>query len=527
MLTLSVPGNERSALKHTAETRPRAASEWLARLPFASPPDAAQQLTYALFSLNRQPLGADERLALLAVYRPVVERVAASLEDLLANAGVPPLAPQRQAGVLLRELLIEHSTGYKHVLLALANPRFGRATPRRTAEVVARLLMALRDLQAACYLTYAPLPEGVWLEMHQVHDFAQSSDLAGLSVDGLPSASLVYRQALLLALADPPHMSPQELAHTRMILDTFGTLATLGTSPPPAGHAGFAIDADSDHGPLHQAPGPDACDWWLDTDALGQHLYDTAVRLRTGDTPRRLGLPPDMDSGLLMRLCKHLYALWKAGADRAFKRYPVTDETVQVVAGVAAIHRLLELVPQQAELKPETGHDLPVRDARSFFAALVAVNATRWNVSNDSANGLALSGSPDGPLNLKVGEALAVRGDDAAAWSLAVIRWIKMPNPRQVQLGVERLSPRIQPAWVHTLRGHRKDHPEPALFLPGLPALKQPDRLLLPRDLHHHGIEADVWQPPRQFTVSFGRRIEQTACFDLTEFSVLAPSSPV
>jgi len=524
MLILNVPGTD-AVLQHTVETRPKAVAEWLDRLPFASPADTAQQLLIALYALNRQPLGADERHALLALYRPVVARAVASLETLLAESGVPPHAQQRQTGTLLRELQIEHSIGYKQVLLALSSRRFGRASPKRTAEVTARLLAALRDTQTACHLTYTPLPAGLWQEMHQVHAFAQASSLADTAVDDAPPPSLAYCQALLIALADPPHMSHAERVHTRLYLDQFAALAVL-TTAPVAGHHGFPIRTDGDAPPSPFATGPAQGGLWLDTDALCHHLHDTAVRLRTGETPRRIGLPAGMESELSQTLCKRLLKQWSSGAQRAFRRHATPGSTVQMVAGVSAIHRLLEPVPQAARLVPDEADSLPNPDAEPVFAAPVVVSTTRWTVGNDSATGLALSGTPDAPLNLKVGDPLALRADAEAGWSLGVIRWIRMRDTRQVELGVERLSPQVQPVWVRPLRGHRKASPEPALFVPGLAALKQKDRLLLPRYLYQIGMDADVLHPPHQYTLTFGRRLAHTPSFDLIDFTVIEDEQP-
>ncbi|MDP2056863.1 MAG: hypothetical protein Q8K35_03765 [Thiobacillus sp.] len=524
MLTLNVPGTD-PVLQHTVETRPKAVVEWLDRLPFASPADTAQQLVMALYALNRHPLGADERHALLALYRPVVARAVASLETLLAETVVAPHAQQRQTGTLLRELQIEHSIGYKQVLLALASRRFGRASPKRTAEVTARLLAALRDIPTACHLTYTPLPAGLWQEMHQIHAFAQASNLADNAVDDAPPASLAYCQALLIALADPPHMSHAELVHTRLYLDQFAALAVL-TTAPVAGHRGFPIHAKGGAPPNPFAASPAQGGLWLDTDALCHHLHDTTVRLSTGETPRRIGLPPGMESELSQTLCKRLLKQWGTGTQRAFRRYAIPGSMVQIVAGVSAIHRLLEPVPQAARLEPDEADNLAITDVEPVFAAPVAVYATQWTVSNDSAAGLALSGTPDAPLNLKVGDPLAVRADAAAEWSLGVIRWIRMRDTRQVELGVERLSPQVQPVWVRPLRGHRKASPEPALFVPGLAALKQKDRLLLPRYLYQIGMDADVLHPPHQYTLTFGRRLAHTPSFDLIDFTVFAGEQP-
>ena len=78
MLAFSLPPVDPLS-QSTVETRPKAVAAWLGRLPYASPADAAQQLLAALYALNRHPLGADDRHALLSLYRPVIVRVAAVL----------------------------------------------------------------------------------------------------------------------------------------------------------------------------------------------------------------------------------------------------------------------------------------------------------------------------------------------------------------------------------------------------------------------------------------------------------------
>jgi len=502
------------------ETRPKAVTAWLGRLPYASPVDAAQQLLAVLYALNRHSLGADERHALLTLYRPVLVRVAASLETLLAESGVPPYAQQRQAGALLRDLQRERSIGYKHLLMALTDQRFGRANPRRLAEFSAQVAVALRDLQTACFMTYTPPPAGLWQELHQLHAYAQASNVAELPTDGVPTTSLSYRQAVLIALADPPHLSPVELAHTRLYLDRFAALADLA-SGPVAGHRGFPVPADGDLAPTQAAPGGQPGGLWLDTDTLCRHVHETAMRLRKGETPQQIDLPPGMDRALSLTLCKRLLKEWGSTAQRTYKRYPTApDSTVQIVAGVSAIHRLLE---QPAGTEPaEPDESQPIHDVQGMFASPVVVSTSVWSVINDSAAGIALTGAPASPLNLKVGDPLALHDGAAPGWSLGAIRWIRMRDARQVELGVERLAPQIQPVWVRPLRGHRKSSPEPALFLSGLTALKQTDRLLLPRHLYAAGMDAEVLHTPRQYTLSFGRLLEHTPGFDLIDFTLIA-----
>lgn len=523
MLTLDVPPADTSLLQHRIETRPKATLEWLARLPFASPIDTAQQLVLALYTLNRIPLDEDDRSALMALYRPVVARAAASLEVLLLEAGVPP-PQQRQAGTLLRELQTEYSIGCKHVLRSLSGRRFGRSQIKHIAELTAHLLAALHEVQFCCHLTYCPAPDKLWLELHQTYQLAKSNGMSGKSIQDAPPADLVYARALLLELADPPHMSRAEVAHLKLYLREFGRLATLGAPPADAAAHGFPVETHSDRGPGAHHIQTANCGLWLDTGDICRHLHETAIRLRTGETPRRAGLPAGMHSDTSLALSRHLLKLWRPGTERAFKRYPAPGKGVEVVAGVSAIHRLLELVPQKAELAPQESSSIGAGSTPQFNVH-PAVNATHWTLGNDSAAGLALSGTPDLPLNLKVGDALAVRTEESAVWALAVIRWIKMYDARQVELGVERLSPTMQPVWVKPLKGRRKAGPEPGLFVPGSPALKQPDRLLLSSHVYHKGMQAEVLHAARHYTVSFSRRAELTPSFDLIDFTVSSTTS--
>ncbi len=521
MLTLPVPSTDEPVRKLAVDTSPKATAAWLERLPFASPVDVARQLVEALVALNRHPLDANERYALLSLYRPVVANAALSLETLLAESGVPPHAQQRQIGMLLRALLTELGIGYKHILVTARGAAGRGIPPRRFAEAAAWLLTSMRDVQIAFYMTYHPLPAGMWLEMHQVYQQAQSTGAADKAVGEALPASLAYRQALLLALADPPHMSRDELAHTRLYLHKLGTLAVLRPATGRPTQTGFVVATDSDSGPGQPAVQQEG-KLWLDTDALCRQLHDIALRLRTGDSPNSIGLPQGMHSELSLMLGKRLLKLWRTGAQRAFKRYPAASGTMQVVAGVSCIHRLLESEQPDGESAADPDDSLPIHDVRLLHASPIAVPTSHWTISNDSASGLALQGAPDEPLNLKVGDALALRSDAAAAWSLAVIRWIRMRDARQVELGVERLSPEMQPVWVRPLRGHRSTNPEPALFIPGLPALKQPDRLLLSRQVFQPGMDAEVWHPHQHTTLAFGRRVQHTPSFDLIEFTVIA-----
>lgn len=505
MLTLSLPGTD-AVIQQKVETRPKAVAEWIDALPFANPAQAAQQLLMALYALNRHTLDDDDRAALLALYRPAVGRASTVLEDSIADAGLPPPPQQRQAGALLRELHIELATGYKHVLQAMANRRIVRASPKRIAEMAARALRASHDILFACALTRVAPPAGLWRETHQILAYAQASGAAELAVDGAPTPNAAYSQAVLLARADPPHMSHAELMHTRLYLDKYARRAVLAPSPVN-GHVGFSVPIHGDIAPSPVATGPASEKLWLDTDVLCRHLEAVALHLRTGDTPSRIRLPEGMQSETTELLCAQLIRQWGAGPQRAYRRHVPPARAVTAVAGLAAIHRLLNPGPP------------PVSDDGPTTAMPVPPVPVRWNVLNDSAAGLALTGTPDTPITLRVGDPLALQDAPDGDWSLGVVRWLRMRDAQQVEFGIERLSPKVEAVWVRPLRGHRATAAETGLFVPGVAALKQADRLMLPRHLYQLGIEAEVTHGGRTYLVVFGKRTDPTPGFDLVDFT--------
>ncbi len=521
MLTFDLPCIDPS-ISRTVDTQPKAVAAWLERLPFASPMVSAQQLVTALCALNRSPLDETVRYTLMQLYRPVVARVCGEMETLLAGFGVPPRAQQRQFGALLRELQIEHSIGYKHLLLAQIQQRSGSVNARLLAEIAAQLMGALRDIQTACQLTRTLTTPGLWQEMHALYAYAQTARLADSATNNAPALSLAYRQAVLMALADPSRMRHAEIIFTRHLLGRFGGLAQLCDAPIDGGR-GFAIPSMGDTTPCHYVQSPGSASVWLDTEVLCFQLREIVNDLRHGASLQRVGLTLDMEIEFSRDTCIRLFKQWRGGAVRTYKRYPTPGRTVQTVAGVGSIHRLLEQTAQANQ--PE----FPDSSFRSFEVAERTSDATldastaHWISDNDSAVGLALNGTPDAPLGLQVGDALAVRVGGVADWSLGVIRWGRMRDASQVELGVERLAPRMEPAWVRPMRGGKLA--EPALFVPGLAALRQNDRLLLPHHLYQPGMDAEVHHGDHCYLLTFGRRFKHTPNFDLIDFTIFADLS--
>ena len=517
MLKLTVPGLG-APPSDAVETRPKWVRAWLERLPFAHPTEAARQLTARLAEMNRTPLNEAARYRCLALMHPVIMRLAAGLEPLLAESGLPPSRNSRQAGELLRESWLELGYGYKRVLLSLIGKRSVLGGGQRFVDVTTRLLLVMRNLQFACYQTYTPPPRGLWREMHHLHLFAHDAGFADKpAAENGVSASLVYRQALLMALADPHRLEPEALLQTRRYLKKHATLARLTERQDPCGDKCFLIlcDADSPSGAATAAPPQRA--FGLRTDRLCQHLIEAEEMLTTGDSPRSLGLPDGLSGDFGRNLLQRLQKSWGGRLPRAYRRHPGAAASLRLVAGVTAVHRML--VNQGTPEDTENPGTLTITGVDSGLATAPAPQASTWHLVNDSAGGLALTTRTEAPLNLKIGDPLALQENTPGNWSLGVIRWIRMGEDQQMEMGVERLSPQIEPVWIRPVRKRRLDRAEPALLVHGVPAQKRRDCLLLPRDLYRDSRDAELLHAQQLDCISFGRRLEQSPSYELVEFS--------
>jgi hypothetical protein len=358
--------------------------------------------------------------------------------------------------------------------------------------------------------------------MHALHAYAQRAGLADSAANNASAVGLIYRQAVLMALADPSRMRYAEIVFTRHLLGRFAGLAQLCGASIDGGR-GFAIPSMGDTAPSHYVPSPGSGSVWLDTEVLCFQLREIVNDLRHGASLQQVGLTLEMEIEFSRDTCIRLFKQWRGGAARTYKRYPTPGRAVQTVAGVGAIHRLLEQTTQANLLESPDSDFRSVEVAERTSDATLDASTAHWISDNDSAVGLALNGTPAAPLSLQVGDALAVRVGGVADWSLGVIRWGRMRNAQQVEIGIERLAPRIEPAWVRPMRGGKLA--EPALFIPGLAALGQKDRLLLPHQLYQAGMDAEVHHGDHCYLLKFGRRFKHTPNFDLIDFTIFADLS--
>ncbi|MFA7242097.1 MAG: hypothetical protein WC091_18440 [Sulfuricellaceae bacterium] len=522
-LNLSVPAPAQQA-NIPVETRVDQVSSWLGQLSSGYVAETASEMYKALAALNRYPMDAASRMELLEAYRAAIDNLLPAMKTQFVIVPLPLPEKNRRVAELNRQLYVELGYGYKIVLLeSIKHP---------SALTVQRAISSLGQVLAICYETYAPAPAGVWSEIHQLYRFAAQHGLLDKSVEEgalTVSAGFSYKQALLLAVADPYHLMQGEVIR---ILDYIGRFAQLTQLQTEAqiGDAGglFLVRLDSDAPPkvlpktLNRVDGETAV--LFNTLGLAAQLSQQLGGLEAGIFPIDLLLPDAAREQPYRNLMRRLLKHWGVSAKRHFNRKHY-HASVDICVGIRAIHYFLygEQVYGAA-----TGHSNEValgEGELDFSPATHGKNAqfssSQWNIVNESAGGMALTQVSNIPPQLRAGEIVGLRAAGSLQWHIAVVRWVKSDETNRLDLGIQLIAPSATAVAIKPAVGSANQPFTTALLLPEIPLLKQPPCVVVPRGGYQAQHEFLMEQGGGAVTAFKAEKlVESTVVFERFQFSL-------
>jgi hypothetical protein len=522
-LKLSVPESEQGP-NLTVETRPDQVKEWLEKLQKANIGDAAYLLCDRLATLNRQKMAGEERLGLLELYRAAVVNLLPSLKAQFVILPLPLPEKNRRIAELTRQMFVELANGYKIALLEHSGRLISFGGNKQLPVIVQRALASLAQALAASYEIYAPVPAGTWSEIHQLYRFAVKQEIQDEPVkdgNGLSSAALIYKQALLLALADPYHLRQGEVIKILDYLSHFGDSSHIQpaskTVSSPAGLFLVRTDGDAAPKPLNPKELEAGTGLVLNALPLARLLFQQLSKLEAGDPPANVHLPESAKDlayqDLLRRLLKH----WGATPKRVYGRRQ-NNATVEICVGIRALHHLLgkEKAPPGRPDETGAGPDLCATGIHETSRLQVP---SRWTVTNESAGGLALTQSSVVPPLIRAGEIVGIKAQDGKGWTIGVVRWIKSGDSHRLDMGVQMLAPKAEAVAVKPAFADPSSGFQPGLLLPEIPLLKQPATLVSPRGVYHPQGEILLEQDGQTRPVRAGKIEEYSASFEQFQFA--------
>lgn len=514
---LSVPASDRQP-NIPVETRVEQVGSWLARLVRGNAHEAAHAMSDGLAALNRHPLPAAARLELLELYRDAVGELLPAMKAQFVIVPLPLPEKSQRMAELNRQLYAELAYGYKTAMLEI---------PEKSSEMAAqRAVASLAQVLAACYEAYVPVPAGIWSEMHRLYRHAARHGLLDKPVaDGATTSSvaLAYKQALLLAVADPYHLMQGEVIRVMDYAGRFAHLAELRGNMEGAGTSGLflvKLDGDEAHRALPRALRE--IDWethiLLQTSALATQLTQQLGGLEAGIAPADLLLPDAARDQAYRHLIKRLLKHWGVSAKRYFSRKQYSA-AMELCVGLRAIHYFLNGEQVYGLVPVSSRRDSSELDFSSAPPARSApFCASRWNIVNESAGGMALIQDSNLRSQIRSGEIIGLRAEGGRQWNIAVVRWVKNDASNRLEIGIQMAAPYATAVAVKSAAVSASAPFQAALLLPEIPLLKQAPRLLAARgsiqEQREFLLERDGQVQPFKAT----ELVESTVAFEQFQF---------
>jgi len=509
-LNPSVPASDKRT-NIPVETRVDQVGSWLAQLARGNVTEAAHAMCDGLAALNHHKLDAAKRLELLEVYRDAIGDLLPAMKAQFVIVPLPLPEKSQRLADLNRQLYAELAYGYKAAMMEM---------PDDASEMaVQRAVTCLGQVLAACYETYMPIPAGIWSQIHRLYRHAARHGLLDkLVTDGAVTSSvaLAYKQALLLAVADPYHLMQGEVIRVMDYAGRFAHLAELrGGMEGAAANGLFLLKLDGDEAPRTLPRILDGIDWethiLFQTAALATQLSQQLGGLEAGIAGADLLLPDTARDQTYRDLLKRLLKHWGVAAKRHFNRKQSSD-AMELCVGIRALHYFLNgeqvygLVPVSSQTDSV---ELDFSSAASSRRA--PFSASRWNIVNESAGGMALVQVSNLRSQIRSGEIIGLRAGGGRQWNIAVVRWVKNDAGNRLEIGIQMAAPYATAVAVKSVSAGASAPFQVALLLPEIPLLKQSPRLLAVRG---------TLQAQRKFLLEQDGKVQSYKATELVESTV-------
>lgn len=520
-LLLRVPTPTKQGLTFCDAT-PRDLKRWIAGLPKANIGETARQLYQALIELNQLLTPSDNRIQLLELLRPEVYFVCQHLERHFLNQAIVLDERPRKVANLCQALQNHLAIGYKLIISRLAE----QPNRERNALLGTALQRAVHSLNGPLIRTsqlYCPVPEGLWLELHQLYLIARRHELHKVVIrDPLarPTQGMSVEQgyivALLIGCSRCNQMRQSAIARLAEALEAWSTLVNLQGGGQPTSI--FAVAPQLDGPPRYTSlfqPSELQGALGIDPTPLVDAIKDHLELLPEERARSRLTVP----EGFSVDMLQHAAAAWGDISERTFQRTQGTG-SMTLCIGMSALNYYLangrafsEILKQQvdttASFKPLSGepdvwasaHDArrvndwdnglpfeeieypkPASEQDEQANAGESYPTFALSIVNHSPGGYCLSWPKEVPSQLQAGEILGIRDNPQQGWSVAVVRWIRQVRGGGTQMGIELIAPHAQSCGLQLVRkAEQNSQYLRALLLPEIAAISRPATLITPR----------------------------------------------
>ncbi len=531
-IKLETPCPDKS-LDMAFDPHPVKVKEWIEHLPPINTGETARALYCALTTLNRTTLPVQHRCQILDLFKIPVRQVTVALKKQYIGAAFPLPDQNLKDAHLARGLHSEMANGYKVALNNLITHQSSLFTAGKALLLLHHAMQYLIDALLTSYQIYTPCPNTVWRDIHQLYHYAEQKHIHESAIhttEGAPiphnSISDLYKQAVLLSLSNPYHLSQKEIVSVVVVLGQYASLSRLEHVSGNTNLAeSFLIDPEKDEptsSPTTKNNRFSRSCRVLDTSHLIHHLRNTLNQQET-QAPQKTLLPHD----LLLKLMSS----WETNTQRNFSR--INKNSVLVVTvGLSATHNAIIAATSPAPEVRKGKASFSSRPVMGLYGAEEnwdeqeaekeqqdvwnIVNQTTYHtkqqqkpptsppaatppftthecaVVNESANGACLAWEGNNKAaKFKIGELIGVRVTNQGnlqEWGIAVIRWMKHVKNSRMEFGIQMIAPIAEPVTLSLIdTGKSAIDQTTGLLLPEIKAINQPATLVVPAHIFSAG----------------------------------------
>jgi hypothetical protein len=539
-LVLSVPELSARSPDDMA-LQPPQMKKWLEDLPLLNIADTSRKLLSTLSIHNRVEYDDSLRLQLLELFRNTVRQISIELARQYVGQPLPFSEKHKAIAEQNLQLQMEMANGYKRLVLKRADQAGDRKQLAMTTLTIQRAIRCLTDVLAVSCQTYSPYPPGIWKEIHTLYTHAEPLNLVDVEIDDPLNKTLsrskishVYKQALLLDFCDPFHLPARMIDRVHHYLDRWASLAQLTDVKPTYNPTcQFLIDQEQDRAgivystdtPLDGRSPPYRL---LNTVELARLAHTQLALLKNGQQPPPEGLQENFFQESGHDLLKRIINAWGVNPQRNFRRSQRVGHQVDIAVGLDAINYWinggLKFVVSSTFVGPMPQRpQLGIEEKKTAGARMSEREYSTWDVDDEGAGGLALSKRGQISVLVHVGDLVITRPPGiGSAWSVGVIRWVKSPASTSVEIGIQHLAPSAEPVVVKTVAENKMESDFlPALLLPEIKPLKQPQTLITQRGLCRPGVEIFMDNGYRLHRISPTQLVEASHSFEQFCFDIL------
>jgi hypothetical protein len=540
LLILNVPPLTKRVLSDI-ELRPARVEKLLSELPMLNVVETSRKLFSMININNRIEIEDRVRFELLELYRRPVHDLANELQKQYLGQPLPLTDRQKVAAEQNRQFQMEMAFGYKRLV---QNAATGQATGEQPSQEMAiaiqRAIRYLAEAIAISYEIYSPYPIGASQEIHALYHYAEEQRLTDIQIvdelnKTLPTTSVahVYKQAVLLDVADPYHLPARLTQKVQHYLDRWASMALiLPASQTFDPTCQFLIDLKADHAGIAythetQLDSPDHYRL-LNTVELARVVHTQLTWMVGGERPPADGLDPTFFTDDMQDLLRRLINVWALHPKRGFRRSRSTQDAMDVAIGINSINYWLNggsrVIVSSTFVGPMPQRtQLGSNQRRVEHVQHPDLEYTTWDVLDESAGGFSIARQGLIRTRVRVGDLLAVRTPGAMnPWSLAAVRWVRSASPSEIEVGAQRLAPGADAVVIKLVGEDGKESDFlPALRLPEIKALQHAPSLVTHCGVYRAQRELFLDDGVRLYRILAARPIEITSAFERFQIEVL------